>query len=198
MSSCIGYIDGVMFETCRPSWGQEALWSGKDKHHGIRFHGICLPNGLLLCTEGPYNGKDTDLVMLNEGAVVGKMDAVPAIRDKPFYLYGDQIYTCSRYVIIAFDCPVTDEEKKFNRDMNKLRECVEHAFGYLKMTFKHLTYYLVNRVLVSPVAVFFVVCVILINCKTCMRQYNPVNGYFGGPPVPQLTEYLHGQKFVCV
>lgn len=55
MPNCFGFIDGTFQEICRPGGGVSALtpggyqremYNGHYKHHGFKYQGLILPNGL--------------------------------------------------------------------------------------------------------------------------------------------------------
>ena len=46
IENLIGFIDGKLFEICRPGKYQQVLYSGHKRIHGIKVQGIVFPNGM--------------------------------------------------------------------------------------------------------------------------------------------------------
>ena len=44
---CFGFIDGTLFTICRPTYGQEAMYSGGKRRHKVKHHCVVLPNFLI-------------------------------------------------------------------------------------------------------------------------------------------------------
>ena len=66
LDNCVGFIDGTIRPTCRPSHEQEAAYSGHKRLHGLKYQSIIFPNGLIGSLIGPYEGRRHDLGMLRE------------------------------------------------------------------------------------------------------------------------------------
>ena len=41
----VGFIDGKLWEICKPGMYQEVLYSGHKRVHGIKVQGLVFPNG---------------------------------------------------------------------------------------------------------------------------------------------------------
>jgi hypothetical protein len=99
--NCIGFIDGTSFETCRPSIGQQSIFSGHKRVHGLHFLSIMLPNGIIGCMLGPYEGRHTDAYLSKETNIVNIMKA--AFPDAEYCLYGDAGFRISKWILTHFN-----------------------------------------------------------------------------------------------
>ena len=67
-----GFVDGTFNETCRSGGNtliQRTMYSGHHKGHGIKFQGICTPDGMVVYVPGPYEGSMNDITMLQRSEV---------------------------------------------------------------------------------------------------------------------------------
>jgi hypothetical protein len=74
----VGFIDGTVYQICRPSgdpeW-QRSLYSGHKKYHGFKWQGINTPDGLIQFLHGPFCGPQHDTTILTESGLVEYMRA---------------------------------------------------------------------------------------------------------------------------
>ena len=53
LKNCFGFIDGTVRATCRPDENQREVYNGHKKVHGLKFHSVSLPNGMIANLYGP-------------------------------------------------------------------------------------------------------------------------------------------------
>ena len=83
----------------------------------------------------------------------------------------------------------TQEDRDFQAAMNAPRTSVEWGFGEVAQDWPWLRRKILQKVLLSPVAVFWQTAAILSNVKTCLKQGNVISDFFGTRP-PTITRYL--------
>ena len=50
----MGFIDGKLCQVCKPVFGQERVFNGKDQIHALKYQGILHACGLLMNFAGPH------------------------------------------------------------------------------------------------------------------------------------------------
>lgn len=196
-----GFIDGTFIETARPGehqvFSQRELYSGHKKKHGIQFQGITTPDGMLSIA-GPYRGNVGDMKMLVRSKLDDKLRAIISHlpEEEKLWLYGDKGYYAGSWCVYGAakrargQRRLADEPFYSNVEMSRYRIEVEHAFGHVVNTFKFVDGGKKLRVGLTPVAAWYRVAVLLVNCLTCMRDGgNQTNIAFEIRP-PTLDEYL--------
>ena len=63
---------------------------------------------------------------------------------------------------------MTDEQQEFNGRMSDVRVCVEWGFGKIIQQFAYLDFKKNLKILLQPVAKFYIVGALLTNCHTCL------------------------------
>ena len=90
-------------------------------------------------------------------------------------VFGDPVYGISRHIISPFrGVNLTEQQKRFNTRMSEVRVSVEWGFGKITQHFAYLDFKRDLKVLLQPVAKYYVVGALLINCHTCL--YGSVTG----------------------
>ena len=84
---------------------------------------------------------------------------------------------------------LSPQEIQFNKDMSKVRECVEWGFGEIINQLAFLDFKKNFKILLQPVAKYYLVATLLLNCKTCMHG-NITSSYFD-LDLPSVEEYLN-------
>src|SRR5438045_4854772 len=113
---------------------------------------------------------------------------------KTLYVYGDPAYNASFGVAALWEDPhghqwLPPDKAAFNRALSSVRIAVEQSFGCTHVLW---TYTAFNKGLTAgwqPVAAYFVVAVLLMNCHTCLQGSSPVGSRFIVPP-PEVEAYL--------
>ena len=83
---------------------------------------------------------------------------------------------------------MTAEQKSFNDTMASVRICVEWEFGHLIQKFSFLDFKQPQRIMLSPIAKYFMVSALIKNCHVCLNG-SQTSAYFDFDP-PSLAEYL--------
>ncbi|OXA47007.1 putative nuclease HARBI1 [Folsomia candida] len=125
--SCIGFIDGTLHKTCRPTRSQQEVYSGHKRSHGLKYQSVVTPNGMVANLYGPIPGRRHDSYMLHESGLLDKLAV--HLGGQEMYLYGDSGYPLHRSLITPhIGNQLSDQQKLFNLTMSKLRVCVEWEF----------------------------------------------------------------------
>jgi hypothetical protein len=76
-----GFVDGTFKPCCRPGDNDEQRihYSGYKKTHGMKFQGLCSPDGLILSLTGPYEGRMNDFQMMRSSGIEEHLDKVSGI-----------------------------------------------------------------------------------------------------------------------
>ncbi|GAU94737.1 hypothetical protein RvY_06460 [Ramazzottius varieornatus] len=131
LETCVGFIDGTMRPTCRPSRSQKAAFSGHKRQHGIKFQFLMYPNGIIGHLFESMEGCRHDAGILCESGLLTDLRAAFNRPDGSCYsLYGDPAYPMSRYSLSPFGgVRVTADQQAWNTRMAGVRQDVEWGFG---------------------------------------------------------------------
>jgi hypothetical protein len=147
------------------------------------------PNGIIAHLFGPIEGRRHDAFILNVSGLMPKLERITTPNGHPYVIYGDPAYGISQHVISPYKgVQLTEDQKLFNSEMSKVRICVEWGFGKITQYFAYLNFEKNIKVLLQPVAKYYLVGTLLINCHTCLYG-STTNKYFGLDP-PLLETYL--------
>jgi len=138
----IGFLDGTLRETARPSAMdndvQRSAFSGYKHRHGLKYQCVVTPDGIIAHSFGPVFARHNDQFVFNESQLVKDMELVDsnwqslAPDDRPI-LYGDLGYADSRFIRTGFrDTSRSTDERRFNKYMSSLRILVEWGFLALR------------------------------------------------------------------
>ena len=95
----------------------------------------------------------------------------------------------TRHIISPFrGAHLTGPQQLFNAEMSKCRICVEWGFGKILQYSTYLDFQRNLKVLLQPVAKYYLVGALLINCHTCM--YGSLTGTYFDLEPPSLETYL--------
>ena len=83
---------------------------------------------------------------------------------------------------------ITSAQAAFNRSMNKVRTSVEWSYGEVKQYFTSQDFQRKLIVAKAPIAIMYVLSVILRNFKTCMGHGRQGPAYFDCDP-PTFEQY---------
>lgn len=194
IDSCFGFIDGTVRPICRPIDGQRLFYNGHKRVHALKFQSVSFPNGLIGHLFGPIEGRRHDAYLLAESGLMHRLAALPRRQEdgRPYTLYGDPAYPISPHLICPYRGAVlTDEQQEFNRTMSSARQSVEWCFGKIATNFSFLDFKKDLKILLQPVAKYYVVGALITNCHTCLYG-SQTSRYFQCQP-PSLESYLAGR-----
>ncbi len=190
LQNVIGFIDGTVMPICRPTENQREYFSGHKRVHGLKFQSLMLPTGLIGNIFGPVEGRRHDAFMLRQSGLLAQLETLPlAATGIRYALYGDAAYPFRAQLLCPFrGARLTDEQKEFNRRMSSVRECVEWGFGKIVVQWAFLDFKKNQKILLQPVAKYYIVATLLTNCHTCI--YGSQTGTYFGLCPPALETYL--------
>ena len=189
-----GFIDGTLRPCARPTRGQQTIFNGKDKQHGLKYQGIMTPDGIFRMVLGPFAGRKHDSRMLRESGLLQQLESDNRfVREDgtAYQLYGDPAYPVSRYLKRPYKgARLTAGQQAFNSQMSRVRECVEWGFGNILNLWQSLELVRYEKFFESAIARRYQLAAILTNVYTCMYpERNNVAQFFEVQP-PSLQEYL--------
>ena len=190
LKNCWGFVDGTVRPICRPTENQRVVYNGHKRVHSLKFQSVVTPNGLIANLYGPVEGRRHDCALLRMSGLLEQMDRRRlADRDGDvFAVYGDPAYPNRDYLLCPYKGNLSAEQQEFNSRMSSVRESVEWEFGKMVRIFSFLDYKKNLKVLLSPVAKYYLVGGLLTNCHTCLYG-SQTSAYFGLAP-PTLADYL--------
>ncbi len=189
LNNVFGFIDGTLRPVCRPGLHQRDCYSGHKRCHGVIFQSIVLPNGLIGNMFGPIEGRRHDSHMLRESGILTQLQNLPLHNNLPYALYGDAAYPLGPSIICPFrGARLNQEQHDFNTIMSSSRQCVEWGFGKITTQWAFLDFRKNLKVLLQPVAKYYLVASLLTNCHTCL--YGSQTGLYFGLNPPSIEEYL--------
>ncbi|XP_078378299.1 uncharacterized protein LOC144661419 isoform X1 [Oculina patagonica] len=189
LEQCWGFIDGTPRPIARPTRSQHIMYSGHKRTHCIKFQSVQAPNGLIAHMFGPIEGRRHDAFMLGASGLATKLRRFQRPSGEPYVIYGDPAYGLALNILSPFrGANLTDDQQEFNARMSKLRVSVEWGFGKICQNFACLDFEKNLKVLLQPVAKYYLVATILTNCHTCLYG-SQTSTYFDLEP-PLLETYL--------
>lgn len=192
--TCVGFIDGTIRKTARPTRGQRAWYSGHKAIHGMKFQSVVTPDGLIIDAWGPYAGSFADGKLLRDSRLLERWR--PALRTDDveqlnYCLYGDPAYPrCDILMANVKDPYATPAQRRVNKAMKPLRETVE--WGFQKISVNYFRYFqepVHLQALKAEVGSMYRAAILLTNCFTCLYGVQ-TSDYFDLAP-PTLETYLH-------
>lgn len=155
----------------------------------IVLQSVEAPNGLIANMFGPIEGRRHDAFMLSVSGLEDQLKNFNQTNGDPYVVYGDSAYGLSRNIIGPFrGTHLTHQEQEFNKRMSAVRTSVEWGFGKISQYFAYLDFKKNLKVLLQPVAKYYLVGTLLVNCHTCLYG-SLTSSYFGLNP-PSLETYL--------
>ncbi|KAF8574357.1 hypothetical protein K439DRAFT_1624386 [Ramaria rubella] len=176
--SLFGFIDCTIWQTCRPGMFQELAYTGYKKHHGMKFQGIVMPNGLMVHLSSPFCAPQNDCGVLHEGELVDKLQQhaiQPGLQegDAPeqwfFQVYGDSAYGVGPVILSPYSHvgELTDKEHVWNKPMGGVRISVEHGFGLVLQDWPFLQAFWKQKIYSNACGLLYHVIVLLTNAHSC-------------------------------
>ena len=177
----------------RPLYGQEAIYSGHKKIHGLKYQALGLPDGLLAAVTMPRAARRHDSRVLVESSLQNEIRRLQRYAMVDYIAYADAAYTNNDVIMAGFDRVqrALDPDKDWlMKKMNADRTSVEWLFGIVCNKFKWVDYKDGNRLGTTAVGCYYITATLLTNCITCLRGGNQHYARFECPP-PTLTDYLN-------
>ena len=127
LSNCWGFIDGTIRPCSRPIRDQKLFFNGHKRLHGLKFHSIVTPDGIISHVFGPVEGRRHDAAVLR---LSGLQETLSDDRFSGYTLYGDPAYPVNKFLVSPYkSATLTPEEAEFNKRMSAVRIAVEWSFG---------------------------------------------------------------------
>ncbi len=187
LSNVFGFIDGMTDCVCRPSHGQEELFSGHKRCHVVKYQHVMLPNGIIAHCFGPFPGRRNDAGMYRDSGIDAELQAI-TLNGQQLALFGDGGYANRPWLVTPFRGQLGPEQLAFNQMMSAVRISVEWGFAKVKTLFAFLNFYPNQKLFLQPIGDYFNVATLLANCHTCLYG-SEISQYFGIDP-PNLQQYL--------
>lgn len=185
LTNCIGFIDGTARAICRPTVEQKEMYSGHKRQHCMKFQCITLPNGIIIHMSMPYSGRRHDAFILKDTLILDQLH----LYCNPYCIYGDEGYPLKKQLIRPYSSTTLSEaQTNFNREMSRVRQCVEWSFGKLVQQFAFLDFKKNQKLYLQPVGKYYIVATLLTNAHTCL--YGCSTSTFFDVESPSLLEYF--------
>ena len=127
--------------------------------------------------------------MLGASGLSDKLRRFNQLNGQPYVIYGDPAYGLAHNILAPFrGAQLNQQQQDFNKSMSRVRISVEWTFGKLLQYFSFVDFKRNNKVLLQPVAKYYIVAAILTNCHTCL--YGSLTSTFFQVDPPQLETYL--------
>ena len=186
-----GFIDGTSRAIARPGYFQREFYSGHKRNHCLQFLSVTTPDGMILFTHGPDEGRHQDNWGLHKsGLATHLLPRVAELLGMIYRVYGDPIFARSDYVQKGFPSRVEADatEYVFNKLMNSARVSIEHVFGKVTQLWTFLDFKRTHKLHGTRPAQAYLNAQFLTNVHSCLYG-NQVSQQFGIDP-PTLAEYL--------
>jgi hypothetical protein len=203
-----GFIDDKCWETLAPGGPitsgvdavrasvllQQAFYNGYKCLHGLKCQTFVLPNGMTADMYGPRSLRNSDLILLRDSTINGRMAYVqrhlPLGQQKK--IYGDSIFPWLSHLrskTATYLLPM-GEAARLNSAMKKVRICVEWSYWKVASLFGYLNYTSNIKIRENPnINKIYYVATFLANCHNCLYP-NQTSKYFDMMP-PPLEEYCN-------
>lgn len=186
---CVGFIDGTLRPTARPTENQREIYNGHKRQHGFKFQAVVTPDGIVSHLCGPFTGNRHDITILRESGLLENLRQQLRDKDGPYCLYGDAGYAlCPQLLCPYKGARITREQHRFNTTMSRIRIAVEMQFGKVLQYFAFNDYKKNLKPGLQPVALYYVVATVLTNCHTCLYGSAVTSLFQSG--APSVEEYL--------
>ena len=167
-----GFIDCTVRCCARPLYGQEALFSGHKKIHGLKYQALGFPDGLIAGLYGPRQARRHDSRVLIESGLQTSLTNIQRRTGLPYLIYGDPAYGNTTTIMAGFD----RVQRRGNVDMDRMtkalnadRTSVEWCFGKVCTKFKWVESKDANSIGKTACGMYYQVAVFLTNCITCVE-----------------------------
>lgn len=188
----VAIIDGTLQKNTCPIRNQHLVFNGWKRIHCLKYHVLLSPDGIVIHVYGPVDGRRHDETVFKESGLVDLLEKhfwTPS--GQPLYIYGDLAYSVGPHILSPFKGPaLTQEQKKFNYKMSRVREPVEWIFKEVNQQFEFLDFSRSQKILLGPCALYYMVSLLLCNAHTILH-YPQIPQYFSCSPL-SLHEYFSG------
>ena len=138
---------------------------------------------------GPIEGRIHDAFMLGASGLAQKLHRFNQPNGQPYVIYGDPAYGVSSHILAPYrGSQLSQQQADFNKAMSKVRVSVEWTFGKVCQYFSYIDFKRNQKVLLQPVAKYYLVASLLTNCHTCL--YGSLTSTFFDMDPPTLATYL--------
>jgi hypothetical protein len=135
----VAFLDGTLRRTCRPGPDpsrlppgvtmnalKRAQYNGHKKHHGLKFQNVVAPNGIILASFGPIDGRRSDAFMLLASGIFPLLHQMTDSTGAVYRLFGDSIYPMLPQLFRMFRAPAAGSPREaLNRVMSGCRVRLE-------------------------------------------------------------------------
>lgn len=185
LTNCIGFIDGTARSICRTTKLQQQVYSGHKRAHCLKFQAITLPNGIILHLSNPYPGRRHDAFILRDTKIMEQL----RLYAPSLCIYGDEGYPLRLQLIRPYsNTNLTPQQQEFNRNMSKVRQCVEWSFGKITQQFAFVDFKKNQKLFLQPVGKFYIVATLLTNAHTCF--YGSTTSKYFNVESPDIFQYF--------
>ena len=192
-----GFVDAMQLPVARPKDvgnavnTQRVLYNGKDKVHALKFQGTSSPDGMLMHLFGPDVGRRHDLQIFNKSRINSQMRLLQAGNLDQYILYSDKAYQNKSHSIAAhLGANLNQNMRRKNAILKYQRVGVEWVFGTITAHHKFLDWTRQLQIQKSPIGMYYILCALLTNCRTCLHRGNGTCAVYWDVPPPTFMEYL--------
>lgn len=188
----MGFLDCTVRGTSRPLYGQEAVYNGHKKKHGLKYQATGFPDGLLQGLYGPIQSRRHDSRVLVDSGLQQTLETCQQQSGVQWLIYADAAYNNTQTIMSGFDRVQranNQEMEWLTKSYNAQRTSVEWCFGKVSSKFKWLESRDANCIGKTSCGMYYLVAVLLTNCITCLEGGNIHYSRFRCTP-PSLQEYL--------
>ncbi len=115
LSNVFGFIDGTTDRVCRPSHGQEELFSGQKRCHVVKYQHVMLPNGIIAHCFGPFLGRRNDAGMYRDSGIDAELQTL-TLNGHQLALFGDGGYANRPWLVTPFRGQLGPKQLSFNQN----------------------------------------------------------------------------------
>ena len=164
------------------------FYNGWKHHHGIQYLSLEAPNGLRMYLYGPRSYKDSDLGLLRDSEINGKLFHLQSENINQYCAYGDGIFPLRSHIwsrnINSID-PLEHIEKTI---MTRIRVVNEWGYGVTKNLFPFVKQKYAQKIRQNPSVINnYAVTTLLGNAFLCLNE-GQTSKYFNCPP--HLFDYF--------
>ncbi|KXS10250.1 hypothetical protein M427DRAFT_103967 [Gonapodya prolifera JEL478] len=188
---CFGFVDGTVWQICRPLQYQRQLFNGHHQLLALKFHRIMAPDRIMIHLRGPFNSPFHAITLWKQSGIKDLLvEHAFGPNGEILFVYGDPGYSGKfphiQYPFkLAFPMP---EQHACNVEMSQHWICVEWGWGKAKTEFATLDWRQMQKVLLSPIALYFCCGILLTNAHTCLYRSETLSHFRCCPPL--LEHYL--------
>ena len=192
---CVGFLDGTIRSSCRPSRHQRLAYTGYGRRHGLKFQTVVSPNGMITDFFGPVLARHGDGHMLRVSHLLQRMATFCAAAGGHYYIYGDSAYPLHQYLLRGLKGVMTPQQQAFCTAMSTVRESVEWGYNLIVTLWPLLDVKRALKFYKTPIALLYSVGALMANVHNCFYG-NMVLAFFQKThdtslAPPSAEEYLN-------